>query len=471
VATATAQADSTKSANASIGVIDNHEKETPPILLGASGGNSTDSSQNANKITCCSGTLGSLVSRGGSQFILSNNHVLDRSGQGTIGQEISEPGIADANCDPTMVTPVATLSQAAPLQTAPNSVDAALAQVNLGAVDPTGKILDLDGLGQPAPPSSTVVSDPSTLTPGSTALAKSGSASGLTCSTLASIGLSVRVTYQKACGDSTNTFSVTFDNEVEVTGGSFSASGDSGSLIVTRDTARPVALLFAGNSDIKTGPLDTVGNPIQTVLDALADSNGVKPQIVGGADHAVACTVNTQSKSTTEDRAAIRQQLRRLPVTEIQRASLAKSAHAEELMRNPSVTGVDMGVSKDSPSEAAVIVYVDHPTNIPHVLEGVRTRIVSRSVLPQMSRTQIVNALAVKRQNVEELMANPAILAVGVGASLDDPSEPALLIHVEEGKEVVIPAEIDGVRTRIKFTQPFKAFGWGKSSIKSCSRK
>src|SRR6185437_12514316 len=31
VATATAQADSTKSANASIGVIDNHEKETPPI--------------------------------------------------------------------------------------------------------------------------------------------------------------------------------------------------------------------------------------------------------------------------------------------------------------------------------------------------------------------------------------------------------------------------------------------------------
>lgn len=471
VATATAQADMTKSANASIGVIDNHEKEALPVLLGSSGGNSTDSSQSGNKITCCSGTLGSLVSRGGTQFILSNNHVLDRSGQGTIGQPISQPGIADANCDMTMVTPVATLSQAAPLQNAPNNVDAALAEVMPKAVDSAGTILDLDALGQPAPPSAMIVSDPSTLTPGATALAKSGSASGLTCSTLSSIALSVKVTYQKACGDSTNAFTVIFNNEIEVTGGSFSASGDSGSLIVTRDQARPVALLFAGNSDTKMGPLDTVGNPIATVLNALQDSNHVAPTIVGGADHPVACTVNTQSTTTTTDRAAIREEQRNLSATEIQGANLAKSAHAEELMRDSTVTGLDIGASKDNPSEAAVIVYVDHHTAIPHVLSGVRTRIVSKSALPQMSHSQIVQALAIKQQNVEQLMSNPAILAVGVGASLDDPSEPALLIHVQEGKQVVIPPELDGIRTRIKFAQPFKAFGWGKPTTRSCSRK
>src|SRR2546422_4663243 len=43
---------------------------------------------------------------------------------------------------------------------------------------------------------------------------------------------------QKGCGTGTM-FSETFTNQVDVAGGSFSAAGDSGSLIVTQNTADP----------------------------------------------------------------------------------------------------------------------------------------------------------------------------------------------------------------------------------------
>ncbi|HLG14060.1 MAG TPA: hypothetical protein VJH03_05950 [Blastocatellia bacterium] len=43
--------------------------------FGVSGGNVNDIS----KRFCCSGTLGSLVTSGGANYILSNNHVLARS--------------------------------------------------------------------------------------------------------------------------------------------------------------------------------------------------------------------------------------------------------------------------------------------------------------------------------------------------------------------------------------------------------
>ena len=45
-----------------------------------------------------------------------------------------------------------------------------------------------------------------------------------------------------------------------VVGGSFSDSGDSGSLIMTEVGNHPVALLFAGSSST------TIGNPIDQVL-------------------------------------------------------------------------------------------------------------------------------------------------------------------------------------------------------------
>src|SRR5260370_13144168 len=95
--TATLQSDNTKTANASATIVfpnDNHLRQSGPVKLGTTGGNSMDFSGRF----CCSGTLGSLMSRGGTLFILSNNHVLDKSDQGTVGGPVTQPGLVDTNC-------------------------------------------------------------------------------------------------------------------------------------------------------------------------------------------------------------------------------------------------------------------------------------------------------------------------------------------------------------------------------------
>ena len=63
---------------------------------GVSGGNIND----ITRLFCCSGTLGSLVSGGGTFYILSNNHVLARQDQAAAGEAISQPGLIDNGCQP-----------------------------------------------------------------------------------------------------------------------------------------------------------------------------------------------------------------------------------------------------------------------------------------------------------------------------------------------------------------------------------
>src|SRR5215471_8997407 len=136
---------------------DNHTAESAPIKLGTSGGNATDFVDNGGTRTCCSGTLGALILRGGTFFILSNNHVLDKSDAGSVGQNIQQPGLVDNQCDVVSAppaTPVGTMTEAAPLKPspcspspctgpAPSNVDAAIAAINVVNVDGTGTILDL----------------------------------------------------------------------------------------------------------------------------------------------------------------------------------------------------------------------------------------------------------------------------------------------------------------------------------------
>src|SRR5215475_11908069 len=63
--------------------------QSPPVKLGTSGGNSQD----LGTKVCCIGTLGSLWTKTGvtNPVILSNNHVLNRSGQGAAGEAINQP--------------------------------------------------------------------------------------------------------------------------------------------------------------------------------------------------------------------------------------------------------------------------------------------------------------------------------------------------------------------------------------------
>ncbi len=306
----------------------NEAAQSLPIILGTTGGNANDSSTQQNLITCCGGTLGSLVQRNGLFYILSNNHVLARSDSATLGDNIIQPGLVDTNCNPNSASVVAHLSQFARLETPGTNVDAAIALINPGAVDANGTIFSLGSTatGNVPNPGSPHAGTGMAASMG-LAVAKSGRTTGLTCSTVGAIGISTKVQYQTGCGTGT-TFSVTYQNQISVSGGTFSGQGDSGSLIVSQGTADPVALLYAGSDT------DTVGNPVQDVLTAMADSLGNKPVFVGNPSthQVIGCTLPGFAAATGTEQSGLALQAQSLAP-----AVAARDLHANELLANPYV--------------------------------------------------------------------------------------------------------------------------------------
>ena len=467
---ATLQSNATQTATAIVTVgfpNDNHSSQASPVKLGTSGGNSTDMSGRS----CCSGTLGSLVTRGGALFILSNNHVLDKSDQGAVGDAITQPGLVDNNCNPGNV--VAHLSQVAALKPspctgtctgpAPSNVDAAIAQIVAGQVDPSGSILDLGAAGSssiaPAPPSATVAV-PLDVFSHNEGVAKSGRTSGLTCSTLQSIITTVSVDYSASCGGPT-AFTSTFSNQIIINGGSFSAGGDSGSLVVTSDTARPLGLLFGGNDT------STSANPITDVLNAFK-SGANSATMVGGGDHAVSCDPTASSPSAGPSPGTAAAQI---SIEERNRVADVRAKHAPMLLQDSAIASVEIGDSEDSPGEGALVIQVSATpkTTIPAVMDGVRTKIVSQnagpSQAPVLAGEDIDRTTAVKESHAAALMSQPGIQGIGVGRSSDNPSESAVVIYVVRGQEhPPIPQLLDGVRTKIVEGDRFRAFDWGKNT-------
>jgi uncharacterized repeat protein (TIGR03803 family) len=75
--------------------------------------------------------------------------------------------------------------------------------------------------------------------------------------------------------------------------------------------------------------------------------------------------------------------------------------------------------------------------------------------MPEPERQRAMQA---KQANARRLMENPAVMGVGSGSQEDDPSQAALIILVRKGVSAeFIPDEIDGVGTRIIYTEPFVA--------------
>lgn len=450
---------------------DNHLSQTEPIKLGTTGGNSTDLVNNGKTITCCSGTLGSLIIKGGNFFILSNNHVLDKSSFGTIGDPIGQPGLVDNNCAAGQT--VAAMSQAAALKPspctgvctgpAPSNVDAALAQiVSSATVDTTGNILDLGVAGTTsiaaAPPSLTTAV-PSSVLSSNEGVAKSGRSTGLTCSTLSSVTTTVSVDYDSSCGGS-KAFTATFGNQIIINGATFSASGDSGSLVVTSDTARPLGLLFAGNST------STTANTIADLMTAFGSFT-----FAGGADHPVSCDATASASSVSKTVGA---SSATLSAQESERVTAAKEKFASQLYANPAVRDITVGSSADSPQEGAVVVTVHGSTVIPAMLDSVRTRVVYENApAPRASVADINRAAAIVQIHAPALMKQPGIQGVGVGVSDDNTAETALVIYVISGMpHPEIPAVIEGMRTKIIEGDRFRAFGWGHETRPSaCSQK
>jgi len=465
----------------------NEQPQNVPVELGTSGGNANDSSVQGKLIYCCSGTLGSLVERNGTFYILSNNHVLARSDSAQIGDAIIQPGLTDGNCSSTGTTTVGNLTQFVNLQAAGTNVDAAIAQIVTGTVDTSGNILLLGATA----PGGTPNAGPPHAGNGISAnmgenVAKSGRTSGLTCSTVDALDVTTSVSYQTGCSTGT-TYAVTYTEQISVSGGNFSASGDSGSLIVDQNTADPVALLYAGSDT------DSVGNPVGDVLSALKDSEGHQPTFVGSASpHAVAgCSIAANVVKTT---GAV---VPALSAAQLAQAERARDIHAPELLSSAYIQAIGVGQSIDHPGEPAVVLVVNPgqiPEALPDTLEGILTRIVPAGVagagphgvfemetaqriapvvntfaVQALSNQELARARAVHRAHVAELMKQPGVQGVGITSSADAPGEAALMIFVVRGvPRNPIPVTIDGLRTRIRESSPFTAGQRGAETMSGC---
>ena len=464
-------------------------EQATPIVLGASGGNNDDydtTTQGGNTYIsdCCSGTLGALVKNAsGTEFLLSNNHVLARSDQAKVGDTIIQPGLVDDSCTPYgdggSAIPVGTLTGWLPLSSNSTDADAAIAQVASGAVNTGGAIEELgalqsDGTLAAAPPGSscTVASAApgASCTPGKgeaitlpgMVVAKSGRTTGLTCANVSTVSLNVDVDYYTDCAETKPYLTKGYENQIGITGNQFSDAGDSGSLVVDTSNAEPVGLFFAGGVD-NSGQSEGVASPAPEVLNELAAQLGGGPYtFVGTADHAVSCLNYGASAATAA-------QARAMSDAEVERAQSALSV-ARELV-NPSIgiLGVATGKSNDRPGEAAVLVYVNPKmkVNVPLTVNGVRTVVIGTTAqavetgsaptiplegaaAPALAASVLNEAIAIKQQMAKNLMrTNPAFFGVGVGRSYDDPSQAALVIYVDSNEvPAKLPAAIGGLRTR-----------------------
>jgi hypothetical protein len=218
------------------------------------------------------GTLGFRAVRVGNTNAVgyvTNNHVAAASGANlcvaqlnpanlpAFGLDQCQPGLlepaAGNSCTPGGRPPIGDLVQAVPIimgQSFENVVDAAFVSSTRNLVDKTVR-----DIGAPSP---NVILFPAL----NQIVQKGGRTTGFTQGTITTINGTFNVNYGTGCGIAK------FVGQMAITPGTFSAGGDSGSLIVTTlvDSAnrkRPVGLLFAGSS------ASTIANPIVSVMGAL----------------------------------------------------------------------------------------------------------------------------------------------------------------------------------------------------------
>jgi len=199
------------------------------------------------------GTIGAVVTDGRDTYALSNWHVFVPAGQARIGDPLLQPGPYDGGANPADV--IGTLAAFEPVVLSPfasNRIDAAIAKT-----DQVSPLTPSNGYGSAR--SETLRARPGLK------VQKYGRTTGHTFGEVESINTSINVTYGSAGSQVAR-----FTGQIIVCC-SFSAGGDSGSLIVARDVnedgeagpndRRPVALLFAGDRT------RTIANPIDLVLD------------------------------------------------------------------------------------------------------------------------------------------------------------------------------------------------------------
>lgn len=316
-------------------------KQTPPIQLGTSGGWRYDLANGY----CCGGTLGSLVTRSGIKYILSNFHVFAEDvvdgGNSRVarkGDPIIQPGLIDVGCIANNAQNVAALDDwRDPLNN--TNVDAAIAQIDVNMVRGDGSILEIG-----------TISDATVAAKLNQAVKKSGRTTGLTRSKVSGLNATVNVAYDTECAGSARR-TATFTGQIMIANraSKFLAGGDSGSLLVEDVATNPraVGLLFAGSSSI------AVANPINEVLDKLNVS------MVG-----VSGTTAVQGTEISD--------------ADVAKAKKAQAKHDLQLKRVPGSVGHGIGIGRSG--KVVIKVYVEKDTPearkaIPDSVDGIPVEI------------------------------------------------------------------------------------------------
>ena len=330
-------------------------RQRRPISLGTSGGNVFDIAAQPSGTFCCSGTLGALVEKNGTLFVLSNNHVLAVSNDGAPGDPVGQPGMLDSRCPPPEADTVAHLSQFKKIKFGANKrnkVDAALAEVVEGTVKTNGRILKIGIPGDSAVEPEIGM-----------AVRKSGRTSGHTRGTILDVNATITVEYPRSCGSEEGR-RARFRRQFVVVGNSrdFSAGGDSGSVIYedVKDCPRAVGLLFAGAEQF------TFANPMQTVLNVMEKR---RPR---GPVRLVGCSSSTGG-SAERERLSQRGLL-------VQAAMASQERYEEAVLDLPGVVGMGIGLSSERQDELVLRVYLTETSRtildrIPLDIEGFRVEI------------------------------------------------------------------------------------------------
>lgn len=464
-------------------------------FLGSSGGNDHDydtytaPSGERYIADCCGGTLGALVEDArGQAYVLSNNHVLAESDQASAGDAIVQPGLMDGACTPladraSKLHAVGRLAAWVRLSAPKTNVDAALASVLPGQISAQGAILALGslhrGLLGAAPP---MAGTGEALTAENLGMevAKSGRTTGLTCSHLAAVDLSVKVNYYRDCAETQPYLTKTFRHQIAVEGANFTDSGDSGALVVNASNAEAIGLYFAGGTDGQGQALSLV-NPIHDVLEELGQTLGSPLTLVGTkTPHAVTCI--DYGSSAKPDAALIPARWQ----TQV-RAALATPAFAALLTSlGPStVLGTASGESLDAPGTQAapgtpaIVFYVDAEHSnlaLPATFDGLRTQVIvttkralalglaPKQPAPEyglaLSATELKRAEDAVTRFAPTLLAHADVIGLGAAESLDRPHEAALLVLLKKDEflqkdspapvlpDSALPATLGGLRVR-----------------------
>lgn len=204
------------------------------------------------------GTLGAIVEKDGQFYLLSNSHVLAKSGKAKKGDKIVFPGIADDGILDDDV--IGELEDFIAFQTGGQMVNRTDCAIALPLPERLGDMVaEIFEVGLPT----------GTLKPKrGMKVIKSGRTTHTTESEIRDVNFRMTIKYPNGVGK------IGFLDQVLCS--RYTESGDSGSLVLEKDSKKAVGLHFAGYPD-KNGIKGSVFNPIQDVLNELGVKLVTKP--------------------------------------------------------------------------------------------------------------------------------------------------------------------------------------------------